>query len=328
MGGRRRAAANSVRVVFAGTPDSAVPALDAILAAGHEVPLVVTQPDRPAGRSKAPQPTPVKALATRRGLPVIQPEKVRTPEFLDRIVAARPDALAVVAFGRILTRPVLDAAPHGAINLHFSLLPLLRGAAPVQWALAHGERETGVTTFRLDEGLDTGDILGVRRMAIAAGEHAPALLSRLAIEGASLLVETLDGLAAGSIEPKPQDHAHATLAPVLTRSDGFWDPAWRSGELEGRVRGFDPWPGVWALLHGRRMRIVEARALPESIVDAAPGFVLTLDQQSCRMVCAGGTIAAIDSVQPEGGRRMSAREAANGRLLQPGDRLERPELAV
>jgi methionyl-tRNA formyltransferase len=317
-----------VRVVFVGTPDAALPALEAILAAGHEVPLVVTQPDRPSGRSKTPQPTPVKALAAARGLTVIQPEKVRTPEFLQRIAAARPDALAVVAYGRILTRPVLDAAPHGAINVHFSLLPALRGAAPVQWALARGESGTGVTTFRLDDGLDTGDILRARRVAIAAGEHAPALLARLAVEGASLLVETLRGLAAGSIEPKPQEHGRATAAPILTRRDGSWDPAWSARALEGRVRGFDPWPGVWALLRGRRLRIVEARALTETTVDRAAGGVIDLEDGGFHLACADGTIAAVDVVQPEGGRTMSAREAANGRLLRTGDRLEPPEHAA
>jgi len=308
-----------------GTPESAVPALDAILAAGHDVPLVVTQPDRPAGRRKAPQAPPVKSFALARGLRVIQPEKVRTPQFLEAIVAAGPDALAVVAYGRILMRPVLDAARHGAINLHFSLLPAFRGAAPVQWALARGESTTGVTTFRLDEGLDTGDLLGQRRVAIASGEHAPELLARLAVGGATLLVETLAGLAAGSIQPTAQDHERATTAPILEREHGLWDQAWSARELEGRVRGFDPWPGVWAARAGKRLRIATSRALPDAIADAVPGTVLTLDGEGVRVACAGGTVAVVGSVQPEGGRVMRARDAVNGRLLHPGDRFERPE---
>jgi len=311
-----------------GTPETALPSLEAVLVAGHEVPLVCTQPDRPAGRKKEPQASPVKQLALARGLQVIQPEKVRTPEFLKAIVGAAPDVLAVVAYGRILTRNVLNAAPHGAINVHFSLLPALRGAAPVQWALARGERETGVTTFRIDEGLDTGGLLGQRRVAIAEGEHAPALLGRLAVEGASLLVETLRGLAAGSIAPKPQEHASATAAPILTRDDGRWDETWTARQLEGRVRGFDPWPGVWAARAGKRLRIAGATALQGVESAAQPGTVLSSDREGVRVACAGGTVALVDSVQPEGGRVMSAREAVNGRLLTPGDRIERPEPAA
>jgi len=311
-----------------GTPESALPSLEALLAAGHDVPLVCTQPDRPAGRRKAPQAPPVKEFALALGLRVIQPEKVRTQQFLEAILGAAPDVLAVVAYGRILTRPVLDAARHGGVNLHFSLLPAFRGAAPVQWALAWGESATGVTTFRIDEGLDTGDVLGQRRVAIAPGEHSPALLARLADEGAALLVETLGGLAAGSIAPKPQDHTRATAAPILTRDDGRWDPAWTARQLEGRVRGFDPWPGVWAARAGKRLRIAGAAALAGASAAADPGTVLSSDAEGVRVACAGGTVAMVDSVQLEGGRVMRAPEAVNGRLICPGDRIERPEPAA
>lgn len=316
-----------MRVVFLGTPETAVPALSAIVDAGHDVPLVVTQPDRPVGRSKTPQPTPVKMFAASRGLSVVQPERVRSAEFRDRISAAAPDVLAVVAYGRLLPRSVLDRACHGAVNVHFSLLPKLRGAAPVPWALARGDRETGVTIFRLDEGLDTGDTLMSRRISIESEEHAPALLARLAVEGAALLVETLAGLATGTVRPVPQDPGRATLAPILTRKDGHWDPAWSARELEGRVRGFDPWPGVWALHRGKRFRIGAARALPGMTAGTASGSLLAMGDDGLQLACAGGTVAAVASVQPEGGRAMSAREAVNGRLLQPGDRLERPEPA-
>ena len=311
-----------------GTPDSAVPALDAILVAGHDVPLVVTRPDRWAGRSKAPQAPPVKTFALARGLRLIQPDGVRTPQFLDAAKSAAPDVLAVVAYGRILTRPVLDVARYGGVNLHFSLLPAYRGAAPVQWALAAGESVTGVTTFRIDEGLDTGDVLERRSVPIAPGEHAPALLARLAEAGAGLLVETLGGLAAGSITPRPQDHERATSAPMLTIPHGLWDPSWSARELEGRVRGFDPWPGVWAARSRRRLRIVGASALPETIAGVPPGTVLAFDGDGIRLSCAGGTVAYVDSVQPDGRRVMRAREAVNGRLLAPGDRIERPEPAA
>jgi methionyl-tRNA formyltransferase len=236
--------------------------------------------------------------------------------------------LAVVAYGRILPRPVLDVPPHGAVNVHFSLLPSFRGAAPVAWALARGETVTGVTTFRIDKGLDTGDLLGQRSVPIVPGEHAPALLARLAIEGAALLVETLAGLGGGSIEPRPQDHARATAAPILTRKDGLWDPVWTAAELEGRVRGFDPWPGVWTSVAGRRLRVVGAHALPDYRPEEPTGRVLSSDASGVRVACAQGTVAVIDSIQPQGGRAMRAQEAINGRLIRPGNRLERPEPAA
>ena len=310
-----------MKVVFLGTPESALPSLDAILAAGHHVPLVVTQPDRPVGRSKTPVAPAVKVAALARGLPVTQPEKVRSPEFLNQIAAAGADVLVVVAFGRLLVRSVFSAAPRGAVNLHFSLLPAYRGAAPVQWALARGERETGVTTFRLDEGLDTGELLAQRRVAIVEDERAPELLGRLAREGAGLLVETLAGIEAGTITPRPQDGASATSAPILTREDGFWSPAWTAAMLEGRVRGFDPWPGVWALLNDQRLRIAAARAVTSATTESAPGTLLPSPDECVRLACASGTVAALSKVQRAGGKEMTAREAQNGRLLSVGDRL-------
>jgi methionyl-tRNA formyltransferase len=311
-----------VRVVFLGTPAAAVPSLEAILRAGHDVPLVVTRADKPVGRSGTPEAPAVKVAAVAAGIPVFQPTKVRDAAFLDAIAGARPDALAVVAYGRILTRAVLDVARHGAINVHFSLLPKYRGAAPVAWALCRGESETGATTFRLDEGLDTGDVLGVRSVRIEPVEHAPSLLSRLAKIGGELLVETLAGLDAGTIVPRPQDHSLATLAPLISRADGAWDPAWTAREVEGRVRGLDPWPGVWAMLRGKRVRIVAARAM-EGSTSEAPGSVVEIER-STALACASGTLLVLDAIQPEGRRAMSAREAASGRQIAPGDRLERP----
>jgi methionyl-tRNA formyltransferase len=317
-----------MRVIFLGTPAPAVPSLDAIVGAGHEIPLVVTQPDRPAGRSKAPRSSPVKERAIALGLPVIQPEKVRGPEFAAALAAARPEAIAVVAYGRLLVRPVLEVAPHGAINVHFSLLPAYRGAAPVQWALARSENETGVTTFRIDDGLDSGGILEQRSLAIGAGERAPALLARLAALGAETLVSTLAGLASGTIRPVPQDPSRISLAPLLKREDGFWDPAWTARELTGRVRGFDPWPGVWAVRGGRRLRLAEVAEVPEFATDAPAGTVLGIDRDAVSLACASGTVASVAAVQPEGGRAMSASAAVNGRLLSPKDRLESPRSAA
>ncbi|NIX18796.1 MAG: methionyl-tRNA formyltransferase, partial [Actinobacteria bacterium] len=202
-----------MRVVFLGTPQAAVPTLEALIRSDHEVPLVVTRPDRAVGRSRRPIPPPVKRAATEAGLPVLQPTKVRAPEFRETLASQAPDALMVVAYGRILPRSVLEVPRLGPINVHFSLLPRYRGAAPVQWALARGESRTGVTTMLMSEGLDEGDVLLEREVAIEPGEHAPALESRLAVLGAELALETLTGLAAGRIEPRPQDPERATYAP-------------------------------------------------------------------------------------------------------------------
>ena len=313
-----------MRVVFFGTPASAVPSLEALANQGHDLVLVVTRPDRPSGRSATPEPPPVKTAAVARGVPVVQPAKVRDAAFLEILRAARPEVLVVVAYGRILPVDVFELPRYGAVNLHFSLLPLHRGAAPVAWALARGESETGITTMRIGERLDEGDLWLRRRIAIAPREHAPSLLARLASTGAALLTETLDGLAAGRLDPRPQDHDAATYAPILTRADGAWDVAWRAREVEGRVRGFDPWPGVWASRSGRRIRIVEAEALGGSSGEAPAGTVLGLEGGRALVACAAGTVLAVDAVQPEGRRAIGAREAFNGRQLAPGDRLESP----
>jgi methionyl-tRNA formyltransferase len=312
-----------MRIVFLGTPAAAVPALDALVAAGHEIPLVVTRPDGASGRSRVLQAPPVKLRAAARGLAVIQPATVRDASFREKLAAVRPDALAVVAYGRILPPPILDLAPLGAINLHFSLLPAFRGAAPVAWALARGETETGATTFRLDQGLDTGPILLREAMPILAGEHAPALIARMAARGGELLVETLARLAAGTVVPVLQDDSLASLAPLLTRADGVWDPGWTAQDLEGRVRGFDPWPAVSALQGNRRIRIAEARAIADGRSGEPAGTLLGFEGPGLRIACAGGTSASILAVQPEGRRTMSAREAVNGRQLTVGDRLLR-----
>ena len=312
-----------MRIVFLGTPDAAVPSLDALIASGHDVPLVVTRPDRPSGRSRTPQPPPVKVSATAHGCAVIQPARIRDAAFRDALAAARPDLLAVVAYGRILPRPILDAAPHGAVNLHFSLLPAYRGAAPVAWALARGERETGITTFRLDEGLDTGPVLLQETVPILPAEHAPALVTRLAERGGRLLVATLEGLARGRLPGVPQDESRASLAPILTRADGLWNPEWTARDLEGRVRGFDPWPGVWARRGEQRIRIAEALTSAGDATGVPAGTLLGFDGPGLRIACARGSAAAILAVQPEGRRTISSREAVSGRQLAVGDRLVR-----
>lgn len=311
-----------VRIVFLGTPAGAVPCLEALLAAGYEVPLVVTQPDRPAGRSGTPLAPAVKQRSLRAGLRVFQPERVRRPEFLDAVASVRPDALVVVAFGRILPEPVLDVAPQGAVNVHFSLLPRYRGAAPVQWALAAGETVTGVTTIRMNALMDEGDVYLQAEVSVEPGEHAPALTARLATVGASLLLETLARVLEGSIEPRPQDPELATYAPRLRASDGEVSPALPAAAIEGRVRGFDPWPGAWIRHRGRRIRILDARATGGEPRGEAPGTVLDLTADGLPIVCGGGSVLAVRSLQPEGRRAMTARDAVNGRQLPPGETIE------
>jgi methionyl-tRNA formyltransferase len=265
----------------------------------------------------------VKTAALEAGIRVIQPERVKVPAFLEALAAERPDVLVVVAYGRILPEAALVVAPLGAVNLHFSLLPRYRGAAPVQWALARGEEVTGVTTMLMSARLDEGDILLQRDVRIEPAEHAPALTLRLAGVGASLLAETLGGLAQGTIEPRPQDPALATWAPPLRAADGEMAPDMTAAEIEGRVRGFDPWPGVWVRRESRRIRIVEARALEGVRTSEPAGTVLGLAASDLALASGGGTVLAIRRIQPEGRRAMSAREALNGRHVAPGDRFDR-----
>jgi methionyl-tRNA formyltransferase len=313
-----------VKLIFLGTPTPAVPSLRALIDAGHEVPLAVTRRDRPVGRSRQPQAPPVKRAALASGIEVFQPKRVRDAAFRDRLASVRPDLLVVVAYGRILTGEVLRLAPEGAINLHFSLLPRYRGAAPVQWALARGERETGVTTMSMNERLDEGDLLLQRTVPIEPTEHAPALQGRLAVIGAELLIETLDRIKTGSLEPRPQKDDEATQAPRLSAADGEIDRARSAGEIEGRVRGFDPWPGVWMRIGGRRIRIVSAHEVTGPPSPEPPGLISELTDEGLILICGGGSRLALETVQPEARRAMAARDAVNGRHLEPGQRLEEP----
>ncbi len=313
-----------MRVAFLGTPSAAVPALDALAVAGHDLVAVVTQPDRPSGRHRTPRPPPVKVRAIERGIPVHQPPSAKDGALREILEAAAPDVLAVVAYGKILPPDILRVPTFGGVNVHFSLLPAYRGAAPVQWALARGESRTGVTTMRIEEGLDTGAVYLAREVAIDDGEHAPALQARLAEVGARLLVETLDALGRGAIEPRPQDDSLATLAPILERADGAFAPSWSAAEIEGRVRGFDPWPGVWARRGNGRIRLVDVKALPGARTGESPGRVFAYRDDEFLLACAAGTVLAVGAVQPEGRRVLRSSEARNGRHLAEGDLLEPP----
>lgn len=305
-----------MKLVFCGTPRFAVPTLEALLAAGHEIALVVTQPDKPVGRTQEMQPPPVKQTALAAGLPVTQPEKIRNnAEFHAQLEAIAPDAIVVVAYGRIIPPWMLALPRLGCINLHASLLPKYRGAAPIQWAVAMGETVTGNTTMLLEEGLDTGPVLLQRQLPIAPEQTAADLFDVLACEGAPLMVETLAGLAAGTIRPKPQDHTQATLAPILQREDGRMEFAARTAtELVNRWRGFQPWPGAFTFLDGKKL-IVHRMSVAGGLYQSAnPGAVLVKGKQML-VACAQNTWLELFEVQLEGKKRMPAADFLHG--LQP-----------
>ena len=248
-----------MRLVFLGTPAFAVPTLERVVDVGHQVMAVVTQPDRPRGRGQQPAPPPVKEAAARLGLPVYQPERVRRPEAMEYLRAVAVDAMVVVGYGQIIPQSVIDLAPLGIINVHASLLPKYRGAGPVQWAIIRGETRTGVTTMRIDAGLDTGDMLLKAGTDIGDDENAIELGRRLSVMGAGLLVETLDGLARGAIVPEKQDPAQATYAPLLKKEDGIVDWSRPAGAIHNLVRGLQPWPGAYTVFRGQTLHLWRTR---------------------------------------------------------------------
>ena len=312
-----------MKIIFMGTPESAVPSLRRCVEDGHEVVGVWTQPDRPAGRGNKLKAPPVKEFAVSRGLVVRQPSKIKTEEALALFTGREFDVAVVVAYGRILPPAFLRAPRLGCVNVHFSLLPKYRGAAPVNWALVRGERETGVTTMLMDEGLDTGPVLLQRSTEIEEGETAPRLLERLSHTGAELLSETLARF--GEMEPRPQDDAHATLAPILRREDGLIDWSLDAAQIEQRVRGLQPWPNAFTTHHGRRLIVWDAEAglgnaapLDE---EAAVGTVVTAHGDDLVVACGGETTLKLLEVQPEGKQRLSARDFINGSRAQAGEKL-------
>jgi methionyl-tRNA formyltransferase len=309
-----------MKLVFCGTPQFAVPTFEAVLAAGHEVALVVTQPDRAAGRGMELQVPPVKRTALERNLPVVQPEKIKNNlEFRSQLEAIAPDAIVVVAYGRIIPHWMLDLPRFGNINLHGSLLPKYRGAAPIQWAVANGEVVTGVTTMRLDAGLDTGDMLLAQVVPIALEETAVHVYECLADVGSKLMVKTLCRLEEGSIYPEPQNHEIATLAPILKREDGWMDFSRSAKQLYDRWRGFQPWPGAHTTLRGKKLIVHKVRVADETFHGEPGEIVVRGDLMMVRG--ADATMLAFDEVQLEGKKRMSAAEFLRGFQLKSGERL-------
>lgn len=307
-----------MRLVFMGTPEFAVPTLQSVVAAGHDVLAVLTQPDRPAGRGRRLTAPPVKQAAVELGLPVHQPEKIRPPDVYDFLKNLAPDAMVVVGYGKIIPQAIIDLPPLGIINVHASLLPKYRGAAPIQWAVANGESHTGVTTMRIDAGLDTGDMLLKAETEIGPDETALELSPRLARMGADLLVRTLDMLSAGTLVPEPQDNERATFAPVLKKEDGLID--WRrpASEIHNRVRGLLPWPGCYTTFRGRLLHVWKARVSKHT--GGEPGTIY-FSRNSAAVACGDGSGLELIEVQLEGKNRMPAAAFLNGQHLEENERL-------
>jgi len=315
-----------VKLVFCGTPSFAVPTLESLLAARHDIALVVSQPDRPVGRAQQLTAPPVKQTALAAGLPVTQPEKIRNnAEFRAQLESIAPEAIVVVAYGRIIPPWMLALPRLGCINLHASLLPKYRGAAPIQWAVAMGETVTGNTTMLLEEGLDTGPILLQQSLPIEPSQTAADLFEVLARSGAPLVVETLAGLAAATLQPQPQDHSLATLAPLLDREDGRMDFAVRTAsELRNRWRGFQPWPGAFTLLDGKKLivhRLQVSITPPQAAPASAEPGQTCVENHHLLVACAQNTWLELLEVQLEGKKRLTAAEFLRGSVLAPGARL-------
>jgi len=309
-------------LVFCGTPQFAVPTLEKLVGAGHSVPLVVTQPDRPRGRGMEVAVSPVKDAATRLGIVVLQPATIKNnAEFRDQLTAIKPDAIIVVGYGRIIPQWMIDLPRLGNLNLHASLLPRYRGAAPIQWAIANGESVTGVTSMRIDAGLDTGDILMQREIPVGPEDTAETLGPKLASVGADLMVETLRGLEDGHVHPTPQDQSLATLAPILKKEDGRMDFARSATDLFNRLRGFQPWPGAFTTFKGKTLQVRRAQPVQRT-VKTAPGEI-AVDGPRLFVGCGLHNDDALEivEVQLEGKRRMSAQEFINGYRPKSGDHL-------
>jgi methionyl-tRNA formyltransferase len=308
----------SLSLVFCGTPRFAVPTLEKLVEAGFRIHLVVTQPDRPKGRGLELVQSPVKESALKLNLSITQPERIKAnDEFRAQLTAIKPDAIIVVGYGRIIPQWMLDLPPLGNLNLHASLLPKYRGAAPIQWAIANGETVTGVTTMRIDAGLDTGDILQQEELAIAPDDTAETLSPRLAAIGADLMVETLRGLQSKSIHPRPQDNSQASLAPILKKEDGLIDFSRSAAEIANRMRGFQPWPGAYTKFRGKSLQIIKAHPVTDPV--ATSELRVTADRLLAG--CAHNTALELLEIQLEGKKRTSAQDFVRGYRLQPGEKL-------
>ncbi len=306
-----------MNIVFMGTPDFAAASLEALLKSDDVVVGVVTQPDRPKGRGQVLTPSPVKLLAQREKIPLLQPLKMKDPEFLQTLAGWKPDLIAVTAFGRILPPAVLSLPPRGCINVHGSLLPKYRGAGPIQWAIINGERETGITTMLMDEGMDTGAMLLQEAIPITDDDTAGTLSPRLAELGGRLLVETIARLKAGTLVPTPQDSSQATMAPLLKKEDGIIDWTLPAVTLANRVRGLAPWPGAYTSVPGGdRWTIWRAQALPGPATKP-PGVVMEVTSEAIHVATGEGVLALLE-LQPANSRRMAVAQYVAGHSISVG----------
>lgn len=313
---------NKMRVVFMGTPDFSVGTLKALIAAGHEIAGVVTQPDKPKGRGHSVQFTPVKEEALRHGLTVYQPEKVRDPGFIETLRQMEPEVIVVVAFGQIIPKEILNLAPLGCINVHASLLPKYRGAAPIQWAVLDGEKESGVTIMRMDEGLDTGDMMAKAVVPLDAEETSGSLFGKLSQVGADLLVQTLDALREGTVTYEKQPLESPTpYAGMIRKQMGQIDWNNSAGKIERLIRGMSPWPSAYTYLNKKTLKIWKAHVIPEQ-TDAQPGTVIRTDKRGLYVACADGVLC-LDEVQLEGKKRMACADFLRGYQVTESTKLTR-----
>ncbi len=308
------------RLLFMGTPEFAVPVLKALIESEDEVVAVVTQPDKPAGRGKKLTPPPVKRLAEETGLKVWQPHKLKEEAFLKDLQALEPDAIVVAAYGKILPKVVLELPKHGCINVHASLLPKFRGAAPINWAIIAGEKETGITIMQMDEGMDTGDIILQEAIPIGPEETAGQLHDRLAHLGAKLIVEALKGLKQGRLKPRKQPEEGVSYAPMLKKEDGFLDFSLSAEELSRLIRGLDPWPSAYAYFRGKLVKLF-GPSVEEQVVQAVPGEIVSADEEGLR-IATGQGVLKVKEVQVEGKKRVSVADFVHGWRPKPGERFE------
>jgi methionyl-tRNA formyltransferase len=311
-----------LRLLFCGTPHFAVPTLRHLLSqSDFEIAAVITQPDRPRGRGQQVSSSPVKETASEAGIPVHQPEKIRAAETQTLLETLAPDVIVIIAYGQIIPARLLSIPKLGWINLHASLLPKYRGAAPIHWAIADGETASGLTTMRIDAGMDTGDILLQEKIEIAPGQTAPELAKKMSEIGAPLMAETLRGIASGNLSPLPQKHAEATYAPLLKKEDGRIDWNRPAQEIYNRLRGFDPWPGAYTSFRGQTCHVWAEPFSLRTLTGSAPGTLLQEDRQIL-IACGHATLLRLLSVKVQGRKQVSAVEFANGARLTERERFD------
>lgn len=308
-----------MRIIFMGTPEFAVGTLETLIQSRHQVVAAVTQPDRPKGRGKAMQFTPVKEKALEYGIPVLQPEKVREPAVVEELRSYEPDLIVVVAFGQLLPKSILEMSRFGCVNVHASLLPKYRGAAPIQWAVINGEKESGVTTMMMSRGLDKGDMLLKRTVSLDPKETGDSLHDKLAALGGPLILETIDGLENGTLKRIPQDESQSSYVGMLTKQMGRIDWSWPAAKLECLIRGLNSWPSAYTVLHGKTVKIWDADVVEAR--EGLPGEVIAADKTSL-VVKAGTDALSIKSIQPEGKKRMEIDAFLRGYPVGLHDRME------